>query len=637
MLKYIYLLFLISNLFFITGNVSAQSNIDSLLQRLKTETGSANQITLLQQIGDRYSTKQPDTAIVFYNQAIQKCNSRDLLAIKAGLLNKKGKILTKKGDDNAISIFSNAKECYTELGDTLGIAQAEKSKGIAYFYQKKFDESLTHYGIALTLYEKIGNPANQAKVLNNIAVLYRMDEKYDRAIDIYQQSLVLKEDLKDSIGIGTTLMNLGSLYVDAEEKALFEAHIEKASTIFKAKKNKALTAKCNLAYGRGLLQFEDWAAAKIYLQEAFTYYQDQPHNHYYEVTLNQLGRIAMHEKDFERAISLFETGLAQNRKNGRRVMIEAHLRSLSLAKFELKEYQSAYLYLEEAYALQDSNRMEKRDILTQELQTKFDVQQKDAALKIKNLELAEQRKSKKTFMLICGLLSLLLLNGLYTIFQKNKHNKLLSAKHQLLETAFSEKDLLVKEIHHRVKNNLQFISSLLSLQSRHITDKNAIAALESSQNRVQSMSLLHRNLYQKDHLASVNMKVYLEQLILTNLQAYGVATSNIEVKKDIAPIVLDIDRAVPIGLIINELVNNIFKHAFPNQSNGVVFVGFQQKEEKLIVTVKDNGKGVSMSTSTTLANKSFGLKLINLLVKKLNATWKMSGNNGTSVLLEVPF
>ncbi len=637
MLKYIYLLFFMGNLFFVTGNATAKNNIDSLFQQLKTETESANQITLLQQIGDSYGAKQPDTAIVFYNQAIQKCDSRDLLATKAGLLIKKGNILIKKGEDKAIHILSKANDCYIKLGDTLGIAQVEKSIGIAYFYQKKFDESLAHYTKALTLYEKLGSLANQAKVLNNIAVLYRMDEKYDRAIDIYQQSLVLKEDLKDSIGIGTTLMNLGSLYVDAEEKALFEAHIEKASTIFKAKKNKALNAKCNLAYGRGLLEFEDWTQAKIYLREAIAYYQDQPYNHYYEVALNQLGRIAMHEKDFEGAISLFETGLAQNRKNGRKVMIEAHLRSLSLAKFELKDYQSAYLFLEEAYALQDSNRMEKRTILAEELQTKFDVHQKDAALKIKNLELAEQRKSKKTFMLICGLLSLLLLNGLYTIFQKNKHNKLLSAKHQLLETAFSEKDLLVKEIHHRVKNNLQFISSLLSLQSRHITDENAIAALEASQNRVQSMSLLHHNLYQKDHLASVNMKIYLEQLILTNLHAYGLATPNIEVKQDIAPVFLDIDRAVPIGLIINELVNNIFKHAFSNQNDGVVFVGFQQEEEKLIVTVKDNGKGVDASTSTTLASKSFGLKLINLLVKKLNATWKMSGNNGTSVLLEVPF
>lgn len=637
MLKYYYYLLFIWSLLLVTLSAVAQNSVDSLLQRLQSTQETATQITILEKLGDLHKTRQADSAMVYYDLALEKCTKSSFLANKAALLNKKAGILNKKGDTKALEVLLAANDCYKELEDTLGIAKVEKGLGITFYYQKKNDKALKHYSTSLNLFEQLNAPAEQAKVLNNIAVLYRLDEKYERAIDIYTQSLTLKEALHDSTGIALTLMNLGLLYVNTKQEELFKAHFQKSKAIFSALKATSLIAKCNFSYGTGLMEFEEWSEAKILLTTALAYYQDKPYRHEYEVALNRLGKIAMHEKDFQGAVTLFKKGFSLNKKNGRKIMMEAHLRDLSLANFELKNYQTAYQYLEQAYILQDTIKNERRIELIEEMQTKFDVQQKDAVLKIKNLEVAEQRKSKKAFMLVCGLLSLLLFSGFYTLIQKNKHHKILSGKHQLLEKALSEKDLLVKEIHHRVKNNLQFISSLLSLQSRHITDKNAITALESSQNRIQSMSLLHHNLYQKEHLASVNMKDYLEQLIKTNLHAYSVITANIQVNQEIASIFLDIDKAVPIGLIVNELINNIFKHAFPNKDNGVVFVSFQQEKEKLLITVKDNGKGVDTEDSKYLTSESFGLKLINLLVKKLNASWKMSGTNGTSVFLEVPY
>ena len=595
-----------------------------------------DQMNTLKKLGESYTISHPDSALFYYNRALAQCIAHNFQEDRATILNKKAIILIKQGNQQALGELNTAKEIYIQLSDTLGIASIEKNLGNYYYYQKNYDRALKQYLLAYELYTKLKDQAILSKLLNNIAILYRYDEKYDRASDIYQQSLQLKKELRDSVGMGKTLMNLGSLQIYTKRKTLFHTYFQQAQHIFDNLNNKGLTASYHLAFGQGLLEFNELPAAKLSLEKAFVYYQQHPHLHQYEVSLNLLGNIFMKVKDFKRAAELYELGLSLNRKNTRKVMIEAHLKSLSSAKFELKEYRAAYLLLEEAYHLQDSIKTKNRLAIFEEMQTKFDVRQKDATLKIQQLEIAKQKQFTRAFMLICGLLSLFILSGLYAFFQKNKHHQLLAAKNVIIEKSLIEKDLLVKEIHHRVKNNLQFISSLLSLQSRHLVDKNAISVLQESRNRVNSMSLLHHNLYQKNQLTNVNMKVYLEQLVASNLQSYTLDTNKLQLKLSIDAILLGVDKAISIGLIINELINNVFKHAFPNQGNGMLSIGFEQLNQHYLIEVKDNGKGMIQKTDNVASPSSFGLKLIQLLVKKLNAKWELSGQNGTHVIIEVP-
>ncbi len=621
-------------LFFVP--TKAKNSLDGLKINLITEKVAKEQINTLQKVGESYVTSHPDSALFYYNRAIKHCIAHNFDEECATILNKKAIVLIKQGNQEAQEVLNTAKKIYTQLGDTLGVASIEKNLGNYYYYQKNYDKALKQYLLAYEIYSKLEDKATLSKLLNNIAILYRYDKEYTRASEIYQQSLQLKKELKDSVGMGKTLMNLGSLQMYTKQKTLFYNYFQQAQGIFNNLKNKALTASYHLAFGQGLLEFNELSAAKLSLEKAFAYYQKHPHLHQYEVSLNLLGNIFMKTKDFKKAAELYEMGLSLNRKNTRKVMIEAHLKSLSSAKFELKEYKAAYLLLEEAYLLQDSIKTENRLAIFEEMQTKFDVRQKDATLKIQQLEIAKQKQSTRIFMLICGLMGLFILSGFYVFAQKNKHHQLLAAKNTIIEKALKEKDLLVKEIHHRVKNNLQFISSLLSLQSRHLIDKNAISALKESRNRVNSMSLLHHNLYQKNQLTNVNMKVYLEQLVASNLQSYILESSKLQIKLGIAAILLDVDKAISIGLIINELINNSFKHAFPNQDNGTLAIGFEQLNQNYIIEVKDNGKGMIHQTDHIAKSSSFGLKLIQLLVKKLNAKWQLSGQNGTHILIQVP-
>ena len=139
----------------------------------------------------------------------------------------------------------------------------------------------------------------------------------------------------------------------------------------------------------------------------------------------------------------------------------------------------------------------------------------------------------------------------------------------VIEKSLDEKEFLLKEIHHRVKNNLQVISSLLNLQSRTVDDEKVQSALNEGRNRVRSMAIIHQNLYQKDNLAGISMSTYLGELSQEIVDSYSV-NQVVNVSLDIEDIHLDVDTAVPIGLIVNELVSNSMKYGFSNQNQGVI-------------------------------------------------------------------
>ena len=197
-----------------------------------------------------------------------------------------------------------------------------------------------------------------------------------------------------------------------------------------------------------------------------------------------------------------------------------------------------------------------------------------------------------------------------------------------LKTSLKEKEVLLKEIHHRVKNNLQIISSLLRLQSGYIKDKQALEIFQDSQNRVRAMALIHENLYQTNDLATIEFSDYIRKLTNNLIRCYKINTINIHT--NIEKTYLDIDMAIPCALIINELVSNSIKHAFKNSDKGeiyVEFIAFQQTKYSL--SVSDNGVGVSKNIYS-LRKQSLGLELVWNLVEQLEGTIIYNSQLGTS-------
>ena len=201
---------------------------------------------------------------------------------------------------------------------------------------------------------------------------------------------------------------------------------------------------------------------------------------------------------------------------------------------------------------------------------------------------------------------------------------------EALKRSLIEKDILLKEIHHRVKNNLQIVTSLLKLQAGYVNDERVKQLFRESQNRVQSMSLIHQKLYQTKDLAHIDFKEYIETVTIHLQHSYGILEDRVKIFTEVKNMDMSIDNAIPAGLIINELVSNSLKHAFPNGRHGSIFINaaFDEYKKEYWLLVRDDGIGMKEKPDIENSN-SFGLKLVNTLVKQLEGVIEIVISGGS--------
>jgi len=202
-----------------------------------------------------------------------------------------------------------------------------------------------------------------------------------------------------------------------------------------------------------------------------------------------------------------------------------------------------------------------------------------------------------------------------------------------LKQSLAEKDVLLKEIHHRIKNNLQIISSLLNLQSRNLQDSSAISSFNESNNRIRSIATLHEQLYRSKDLSRINFTTYIRNMTNNLLHSYGVLDKALRIKINSDNIYLDVNKAIPCGLIVNELVSNAIKHGFPLHKSGEIAIDFSRMSDKYILVVSNNGikfpPELDIENCTTL-----GLELVSSLSKQLKGSLSLQRGNITKFQLE---
>jgi PAS domain S-box-containing protein len=197
-----------------------------------------------------------------------------------------------------------------------------------------------------------------------------------------------------------------------------------------------------------------------------------------------------------------------------------------------------------------------------------------------------------------------------------------------IRSALEEKTMLLKEIHHRVKNNLQIIVSLLNLQSRYIKDEATLAAIRESQYRVKAMALVHEKLYKADDISHIDLNEYIRFLGTGLFQFYGASSRGIRFRLEIHEVSVDINSAIPLGLIVNELISNSLKYAFPEGRGGEISISVQKEGGTMTILFRDDGIGIP-ATLDWQNTQSLGLRLVNTLVDQLNGTIELDRSAGT--------
>ncbi len=301
-----------------------------------------------------------------------------------------------------------------------------------------------------------------------------------------------------------------------------------------------------------------------------------------------------------------------------------------------------YLELKnETTTLENVQRMKNERVSISIDQKEMELAERDNILK--QMQLNEARERSYKAYLVAGVLVMLVIIGFLILNNYNakkreeqlsNKNKQISSQKFQIEQSLKEKDVLIKEIHHRVKNNLQIINSMLSLQIAKVEDEKTESILRDAKQRISSIALTHQMLYQKENLSTVDLSEYLERLV-RQIQLI-MPLSDIELVTEIqaGSNRLSIDNAVPLGLLVNELLTNAYKHAFPVGTKGRIVVALTENEDSFTISVSDNGIGLPQDFRA-LESKTLGMELIYILADQLDSSLTIENTSGSSFKLNV--
>ncbi|MFV5699757.1 histidine kinase dimerization/phosphoacceptor domain -containing protein [Flavobacterium sp. ZT3R17] len=328
-----------------------------------------------------------------------------------------------------------------------------------------------------------------------------------------------------------------------------------------------------------------------------------------------------------------------------------NFQELELSLFKIDSltgnYLSSIVHYQKYNQIKDSIYNTDKNKQIEELKIQYETLQKEQNIKTLKVQTKlQQSKLDKSNLLInlsiwSIILLLIIISLLYNRYQLKQRNnvkleikeKEIDQKNSNLQHLLDEKEWLVKEIHHRVKNNLQMVISLLNTQSAYLDDEMALSTIKSSQHRIHAMSLIHQKLYMTENISTINMPIYIKELVQYLKDSFNLR-QRIRFQVNVDNLELDVAQAVPLGLIINEAVANCIKYAFPNNQDGIITITLVANAmDFYLLTIQDNGIGIHIQDKKN--SNTFGMSLIKGLSDDLDGTFSIENNNGT--LLKLSF
>lgn len=543
-----------------------------------------------------------------------------------------------KNIDSALYFVNKAEKIAEKYGDKQHVATSLQMKALVYEVSGKMEEAATLYIQCIKLNKEIENWNGVASGYNNLGVLFYIRGNNDKALDYFQKSMKYEKQLGNLLGQGECLVNIGSIQLAKNQFNESKKTFLEAYNIFHELENKRLIPRAAINLYTIYRELGDLNYAENYLKESLKLYEETSDYSGMTTANAKMGELQLEKGNTSEALDHFYTAEKQAKSLGKVYELSNLYEILSESWKKMGDYEKALNYKENHMKFSDSIRNTEQSEIIESLEAKF--RSADQAKRITELELLKKevdvqiQKDIVRQLLLGSLLFLflILIGVFYWRYRTGeKLTNILRQKNIIITKALKEKEILMKEIHHRVKNNLQVISSLLFLQSHFIVDEKANAAVMETKNRVQSMSLLHSSLYTQDNITEIDSKEYLNQLIDNLQKSYYNKNKEIEVRKNIQSLAIDVDIAVPVGLIVNELVTNAYKHAFKNKLNGIILVTFKSGQNGYLLEISDNGVG--NNGEALQRDKSMGMILINELCQKLNGDIEFNTQNGVKFTL----
>ncbi len=609
------------------------SQLDSLETLLRTSITDSTKIAIYRQVIWPKTRSAPEEARLLTDSLMS-------LGMRTG--NKKAQLLatyyygtTYKNQGKfpeALRYFKRYADYYQEKMDTVQLTNVMYQLAVVYIGMGDFEKSMSYYNQCIAFDRILNRPNSLATTISSRASLFRQLDQFDRAIKDQMEALALFQSVDNTMGIASCQLNLGNIYIDKGDLKEGLEYYDLAEVTASEEKNEYMLAIIFESRGNAFVKNNDYQSAlqayitSLDLRTKLGRIQDQAS------TQNKIADLYLKTGQYSQAIDLSVKALNKATSQDVLSQVEAAHRNLAHAYRHLGKYEEAFQHHELFAKTRDS--ILNLNITKQiaEMDARFEATQKQNEIDRLSLEAELQESRLKLQGTI--LISVLVIFAILIVLTKNIYlqSRRIEKQKDRIEKSLREKDFLLKEIHHRVKNNLQVISSLLKLQSREITDKSAQLALDEGRNRVRSMALIHQNLYQKDNLTGIKMRDYIKQLAQELIDTYRIDITKVNLNLDIDDINLDVDSAIPIGLIINELMTNSMKYAFSNNSRGEISIALSQESGVLLLQVGDDGKGFDPNQNSS---NTFGQRLISAFAERLRADYSLTTDDGTQATFQI--
>ncbi|MEM7550493.1 MAG: histidine kinase dimerization/phosphoacceptor domain -containing protein [Bacteroidota bacterium] len=526
-------------------------------------------------------------SIADYKTALKNIDSNNLIKYRPYALLGLAVAYKNSGQyEKALFNYLKALEDFKERSDSSALASTLNSMASIYKRLENVSEAQNIYLSAFNIYKSINDTIHMASIFNNLGLLMKEKYAYDSALLYFQKAIEISFQLNDTAKQAIYTLNLGNIFLTLDQHDSSEFYSLKSFQLNKSINDKSGLAIVSNNLGNLYMAKKEWGEVHFYLNQA-------------EELASEIGELETLKENYELWSTYYE---------------EIGNSSKSL------DYHKKLLIIKDSLLNQEKIRA------ISELQIQFETEQKEQEISFLN----EQKQTQQALisqqnwfiwlLAISSVLFLVLSAVAYRSYSAKKR-------------AHSKIELLLRELHHRVKNNLQMISSILSLQSENLSDQKAKAAIKEGEMRVNAMNLLHQRLYMDGTSSEVNIKDYLEELLSDLELSYAEPNRQVKLKTDIEPISVDVDKAIPLGLLTNELISNSYKHAFKDSGSGTLSVILSKNKEKVKLVVSDDGQGFKIDDRKNA--ESFGLRMVEILCQQLRAEKHFSNGKGSRFEFEI--
>jgi len=523
--------------------------------------------------------------------------------------------------DTASVLLEAALELIDPLSQKPTLASAHHWKAYVKTNVREFGAATEHFYQAVEIWEQLGNKKELARTYCEIADMHSLQEEFGKAIDYSEQAIEILKSEDDPERLAEVLNNLSFTHVLSGNYSEALKYATESLDIWEhIAPGGRQVARVSNSRGNAHKFLGNYDAALTDYERCRSLSEEAGFIRGLIVGTANIGHVLLLQNKYAEALPYTLRAIELMKESGdTRNLWENYMHTASCYE-GLGDYQNAYHYRQLQHQEKLQEYEQKIIALQSGLADKYEAGQRGATIVLQELQIKKQRNFQ---WLLGGFVALLLLtSGLIflSLRSRQRANRKLGVANESLEKKNQENELLLREIHHRVKNNLQTVSSLLYLQSADIRDETALAAVQESRNRVRSMSIIHQKLYQGEQLASIEMKDYFETMGQAMMQSFGAQPDRVALTVDMSPMEMDVDTAIPIGLIVNELMTNSLKYAFPNQTKGSIHLSLTPEDENtLVLSVSDNGVGQvgTFQPEGSPSSSGFGSRLVDMLVKQL--------------------